>query len=126
MVYKLATLKYAITDAVIKKYQRVQNIAARLILNIGRRDSSIEARKKLHWLAMQSRIEYKIALLVFKCLMGNAPIYLHNLLCINTGLESIPELRNSENKLIVPYIKIKHLLHILLVYMDQGSGIVYH
>ena len=73
-----------VTDAVIKKYQKVQNIAARLILNIGSRDSAIEARKKLYWLPIQSRIKYKIALLVFKCLMGNAPIYLHNLLCITT------------------------------------------
>ena len=64
-----------LTDAVIKKYLSVQNTAARLSLNTGRKDSAIEARKKLHWLPIQSRIEYKIALLVFKCLMGNAPIY---------------------------------------------------
>ena len=96
-----------ITDAVIRKYQRVQNIAARLILNIGRRDSAIEARKKLHWSPIQSRIEYKIALLVFKCLMGNALIYLYNLLCISTGLDSVPELGNNKNKLIVPYVKNK-------------------
>ena len=29
-------------------------------------------------------------------------------------------------KIIVPYVKIKHLLHIHLVYTDQGSGIHCH
>ena len=72
-----------------------------------RRDSATEARKKLHWLPIQSRIEYKIALLVFKCLIGNDLIYLHKLLCIDTGLDSVPELSNSENKPIVPYVKNK-------------------
>ena len=101
------TLLVGVTDVVINKYQRVQNIAVKVILNIGKMDSAIEAKKKLHWLPVQSRIDYKIALLVFKCLMENAPIYLSNLSCINTGLDGVHELGNNENNLIVLYVKIK-------------------
>lgn len=49
----------------IFKLQKVQNAAARLILGRRKRDSATEALKKLHWLNVESRITFKILLLVY-------------------------------------------------------------
>jgi len=43
--------------------QRVQNDAARLILGLDRRAHITPALKKLHWLPIQYRIQFKIAVL---------------------------------------------------------------
>ena len=52
------------------KLQKVQNSAARLILGIGRRQSAKDALRKLHWLDVDSRITFKILLIVFKVITG--------------------------------------------------------
>ena len=64
----------------INKMQRVQNAAAKLVLNLKRINSSTEALKKLHWLPIKFRIQFKILLLIYKCLNGLAPSYLMELL----------------------------------------------
>ena len=65
----------------MKKLQRVQNIAARLVLgNESREESSKENLKKLHWLSVKCRIEFKIICLAHRCIQNQAPDYLRNLL----------------------------------------------
>ena len=64
----------------INKMQRVQNAAAKFVLNLKRMESSTEAVKMLHWLPIKFRIQFKILLLVYKCLNGLAPSYLFELL----------------------------------------------
>ena len=52
-------------------------LAARLITGITRTEHITPVlRDVLHWLPVRQRIEYKIALLVFKCLHGIGPAYL--------------------------------------------------
>ena len=70
------------TDTVIGRYQRIQNIAAKLILNRSKTDSATKVQYELYWLPIKARIKYKILLLVFKCLHNMAPKYLENLLII--------------------------------------------
>ena len=68
-------------DITMKKLQRVQNVAARLVLgNESREENSKENLKKLHWLPVKYRIEFKIICLVHKCIHNQAPDYLRNLL----------------------------------------------
>jgi hypothetical protein len=55
------------------KLQKVQNSAARLILSKRRRDSATEALRELHWLNIETRITFKILLLVHKVVRGKAP-----------------------------------------------------
>ena len=70
----------------IKKLQRVQNLAARVVL--GRRsglfENSLSRLQHLHWLPIAQRISYKILLLTFKCIHRQAPAYLHNQVCVYT------------------------------------------
>ena len=52
------------------KLQKVQNAAARLVARKKKRDSVSTVIKELHWLRVESRIIFKILLLVFKCIHG--------------------------------------------------------
>jgi hypothetical protein len=52
------------------KLQKLQNAAAKLILDRRRRDSAKDALYHLHWLNIDARIIFKILLLVHKVLRG--------------------------------------------------------
>ena len=52
------------------KLQKLQNAAARLVLGRRKRDSGSQALKQLHWLNVDSRVVFKLLLLVFKMLKG--------------------------------------------------------
>ena len=49
----------------IRPLQRVQNAAARLALGLSPRDHVSDALKKLHWLPITHRIQYKVSLMIF-------------------------------------------------------------
>ena len=59
-----------INKDILFKFQKLQNSAARLILGKGRRESARCALRELHWLNVESRIIFKIILLVFKVIHG--------------------------------------------------------
>ena len=65
-----------ISDYLITKLQRVQNAAARIVLNLKKYDSMTPHLMKLHWLPVRQRIIYKLNLIVFKALKGDAPDYI--------------------------------------------------
>ena len=67
-------------DATLGLMQKVQNTAARLILNKHHSYSATECLKQLHWLPIKSRIEYKVLTIVFKFKHCMAPKYLQDLL----------------------------------------------
>ena len=69
-----------IPEELIYKLQRVQNNAARVITLTKKYDHITPVLKELHWLPVRKRIEFKILLLVYKCLHGTAPSYLREML----------------------------------------------
>ena len=86
--------------------QRVQNWAAKLVLKRSKLSSSVEARMALHWLPIKYRIDFKLMLIVHKCLKGESPTYLSDLIQYNYrrgGLRNNTDAR----KLLVPYVKNK-------------------
>ena len=50
----------------IMKLQQVQNNAARIVLQESKRSHATPLLRKLHWLPVQQRIVYKVAVLTFK------------------------------------------------------------
>jgi hypothetical protein len=73
----------------LAKLQRVQNSAARLIMGVSRRESITPVLCSLHWLPVCQRIEVKIAVQVFRCLVGLAPQYVSALISLrDAGRES--------------------------------------
>ena len=95
---------YGLPDCSINKLQRLQNAAARLIVCKSKRSSISAILKDLHWLPVKYRINYKITLLVFKCLNGCGPKYLCDLLKKPPKTRT---LRSSSDslKLVVPLVK---------------------
>ena len=67
------SLYYGISTSSIKKLQRVQNAAARLIRTKAFSTSLDDVFLKYHWLKINERIVFKLLLTVHKCLVGKAP-----------------------------------------------------
>ena len=67
------------------------NAGIRFIFHLKKSDnySITELMKKCHFLPVKARIEFKICVLVYKCLHDQAPIYLQQLLLPKPSLESL-------------------------------------
>ena len=76
-------LYFGVEGSVINQLQAIQNRACRVIFGLKKRESTTPYLKKLHWLRIQERIEFKALMLVFKCLNGLAPVYLSELFRYN-------------------------------------------
>ena len=89
----------------LHRLQLVQNAAARLLTNTHRWSHITPVLKALHWLPVESRIVFKIILITFKALHGQAPKYLSDLLHPKTNVRV---LRSSNKRLLdVPKTKLK-------------------
>jgi len=75
--------------------QRVQNAAARLVLNLKPYDHITPALVELHWLPIKQRIAYKLCLLVHKSVTGQAPAYLCELLHSVSDIAARSSLRSA-------------------------------
>jgi hypothetical protein len=88
----------------ILRLQRVQNRAARIVVNSTGKCNVTAILKELHWLPIAQRINYKVALTTFKVLTVNQPSYIRSMLNI-----SVPKrvLRSSSNGVLldVPFCK---------------------
>ena len=60
--------------------QKIQNLAARLVLLASRHHHSTPLLEKLHWLPISERIKYKVACMCFSAITGSSPAYLSELL----------------------------------------------
>ena len=85
----------------IKKLQRVQTMAAKLVLGRVRTDSGTQCLKELHWLPIKLRVEYKILTTVYKCLNNQAPTYLKSMLKRQTHVRTTRTLQDP-NLLVIP------------------------
>ena len=63
-----------------QKLQHVQNVAARIICTVKRFDHITPSLFNRHWLLIRHRILFKILLLCYKALNGQAPDYITELL----------------------------------------------
>ena len=91
----------------IMKLQRVQNIAAKLVLKRNKYDSTSQAMKKLHWLLIECRIEYKILCLMHKCVHFVGLKYLQSLICLNPGCGKGLHSDDQHKLTIVPRVQHK-------------------
>src|SRR5258706_10566454 len=73
--YGNATLA-GIPPHLLRRLQSVMNAAARLIYSSSKYDHISPLLRQLHWLQAKERIEFKLAVLVYRCMHGTAPPYL--------------------------------------------------
>ena len=91
----------------IRKLQRVQNRAARLVLGLyyfDRTSTKIMLRA-LHWLPVRARIDYKIALLCFNAQHSKSPSYIQELVVPYTPIRQLRS--HNKNLLNIPKTKLK-------------------
>ena len=82
----------------ISGLQLLQNSAARVLTKTRRREHITPVLESLHWLPVCFRIDFKVLLMVFKCLNGLGPSYLSELLL---PYEPSRPLRSSGRGLLV-------------------------
>ena len=64
------------TDELFQRLQGIQNAAARLVTGTRRCEHMTPVLRQLHWLPVRQRVEFKLALLMHKSLLGQLPPYL--------------------------------------------------
>ena len=103
------SLLHGLPTTHINKLQCVQNAAARLICSTPRFSRITPVLYSLHWLPVRFRIVYKILIITFKAIHGQAPDYICNLIRVKNpfryGLRS-----NSQVSLVPPSTKTKKTL----------------
>ena len=57
----------------LQRLQSIQNMCARFVSGLKKYDHISPTLRSFHWLKIQYRVQYKILLMVFKCLTGMAP-----------------------------------------------------
>ena len=77
------------------------NSSARMVFSSSRFDHITPLLRQLHWLKVPERTDYKLALLVYKCLQGVAPLYLADDLCRTTDVEARHRLRSASSPSLV-------------------------
>jgi len=89
----------------MRQIQRVFNSAARIVCLVPKFDHISPVLFRLHWLPVHARIQYKVLLIVFKCLTGQAPEYLRSMIQEKTVRRS--GLRSTSTRLLET-VRVKH------------------
>jgi hypothetical protein len=97
------SLYYGVNDGVHKKLQLVFNAAARLITGQRRSEHITRTLNDLHWLRVPQRVDYKIASITRRCMLGQGPQYLSDHLTPISSIQARSHLRSADRgDLIVP------------------------
>ena len=82
-------------------YQRIQNTSSCVVTLTTKYSHIKPVLLDLHWLPVSSRIIYKLLLIVFKSLNGQAPAYIHDMLNIYKPSRNL----RSANRYLLQEIK---------------------
>ena len=90
----------------ITSLQRVQNAAARMLLNLRPRDSISHGLRQLHWLPIESRIQFKLCLLMHLIHTGRCPSYISETVQLVANHSSRAGLRSvSTARYVLPRLR---------------------
>ncbi len=82
-------LLYGLPATTLKKLQRVQNMAARVLTGARKDEHVMALLRRLHWLPVHFRVLYKIALLTYRAVHAKAPSYLSDLIAVQRPVRSL-------------------------------------
>ena len=90
-------------SSLINKLQDIQNSVARAVCpRVRRCDHISPTLKQLHWLPVEKRIIFKIAVLTFNVISNKSPLYLHDLIIMP---QKSTTRSSGKNLLVVPLTK---------------------
>lgn len=98
---------YGVSHSELSKFQRIQNMCAKLILNRSKYDSSKQSLFDLHWLPIKARITFKVLVYMYNCSVGNAPSYLSDLLTHKVSRRTLRSSQSSIGNYEVPFNRNK-------------------
>ena len=101
-------LLYGVDDYLLRRLQKVQNAAAKVIVRKRKHDHVTPILQALHWLPIKQRVIFKIALLVFKCMHDLGPSYLKELLIPSISKRSLRSTTANVPSLVIPRVKLKY------------------
>ena len=88
------SILFGLPDKLLKRLQSIQHAVARVVSGRRKFDHISDVLRSLHWLPIRFRIEFKIATLVFRCVSGDAPSYLRELV---KPYQPTRDLRSEDN-----------------------------
>ena len=95
-----------VPKSTIATLQRVQNAAARVVMNLRPRDSVSNGLRRLHWLPIESRIRFKLCLLMHLIHTGRCPSYLSETVQLVSDHASRTGLRSASTaRYILPRLR---------------------
>ena len=97
---------YGLPKYTLGKYQIIQNMSGKLILNRNKYSNSLLALQELNWLSIEQRIKCKILTSTFKCITGTALKYLMEL--INTKKNRRENMHSNNNGITLPRPKVMY------------------
>ena len=97
------SLYNGISQANLNNIQRIQNTLARVVTNTSKFEHITPKLKKLHWLPIKQRIDYKLCLLTYKTLQIQQPTYLCNSLSFPP--HSLSTRSSDSSVLSIPYVR---------------------
>ena len=100
-----------VTKARLTRLQSVLNAAARLVVKLRKFDHITPTlRDHLHWLPIQSRIDFKVAVLARQCIRGTGPDYLSSMFTSVANDPGRQHLRSAaRGDVVVPRTRTKTL-----------------
>jgi len=99
----------------IQKLQCVQNSAAQIVLQAPRRSHTKPLLRQLHWLPVQHRITYKLAVLEYKVRTTSTPSYVT--VCGDSALD-------HDHSLSEPFAIVQHLPSVHSVVLLRPPGTI--
>ena len=94
------SLYFGLPQRSIHRLQKVQNCLARIVSRTSYRSHITPTLKSLHWLPVNSRINFKICLITHRLLSFNQPPYLSHVLSSRSNTHSVRS--SSFNPYLIP------------------------
>jgi len=92
-----------ISGQLLQRLQSVFSAAARLVFSARKSEHITPLLRELHWLKVPERIQFRLCVLAYRCLIGTAPSYLAEILHSTADVGSGRRLRSaSTSTLVIP------------------------
>ena len=88
----------------LQKVFRLQKGAARVLLDANTRANSVELLNKLNWLPFYYKVKVNICVLIYKCLNGQCPAHMRDIVRVNSDIHTRNN-RYSSINLVCPRYK---------------------
>ena len=98
---------YGLPRKSINRYQTIQNMCAKLVLQHSKYSSTPEALKDLHWLPIKQWIQFKILTIMYKGIHNTAPKYIMDLVEISKPKRDNMQSNNAGIMLNAPPVRFK-------------------